>query len=79
MQYAPQLPAQALVISKLDYCNAILEELPACTVTPLQILQNAVAHSVFDPPKRTHVTPLLVTLHWLPVAARIKLKSLTLA
>ena len=38
-----------------------------------------IGHNLFDRPKRTHVTPLPVTLHWLPVAARIKLKSLTLA
>ena len=37
------------------------------------------ARLVFDLPKRTHVTPLLVTLHWLPVAARIRFKPLTLA
>ena len=30
-------------------------------------------------PKRAHVTPLLIELHWLPVAARIKFKSLMLA
>ena len=29
--------------------------------------------------KRAHVTPLLIELHWLPVAARIKFKSLMLA
>ena len=28
--------------------------------------------------KRAHVTPLLIDLHWLPVAARIKFKSLML-
>ena len=30
-------------------------------------------------PKRAHVTPLLIELHWLPVAARIRFKSLMLA
>src|SRR4029434_1705315 len=30
-------------------------------------------------PQRAHVTPLLTELHWLPVAARIKFKSLLLA
>ena len=34
---------------------------------------------VFDQLKRTQVTPLLVTLHWLPVAAKTKCKYLTLA
>ncbi len=29
-------------------------------------------------PKRAHVTPLFIALHWLPVAARIKFKTLML-
>ena len=34
---------------------------------------------MFNQPKRAHVTPLLIDLHWLPVAARIKFKLLMLA
>ncbi len=34
---------------------------------------------VFNEPKRAHVTALFVSLHWLPVAARIKFKTLMLA
>ncbi len=43
------------------------------------MIQNAAARLVFSEPKRAHVTPLFVSLHWLPVAARIKLKTLMLA
>src|SRR4029434_7528627 len=53
--------------------------LPACVMKPLEMIQHAVAHLVFNQPKRAHVTPLLIALHWLPVAARIKFKSLMLA
>src|SRR4029434_4621002 len=63
----------------LDYCNALLTGLPACVVEPLQIIQDAAARLVFNHPKRAHVPPLLIDLHWLPVAARIKFKSLMLA
>ena len=66
-------------IDYLDYCNALLTGLPACVVKPLQIIQNAAAHLVFNQPKRAHVTLLLIDLHWLPVAARIKFKSVMLA
>src|SRR4029434_2339583 len=71
-QYATQLLVQTLVNSALDYCTPLLTGLPACVVKPLQMIQNAAARLVFNQPKRAHVTPLLIELHWLPVAARIK-------
>ncbi len=43
------------------------------------MIQNAAARLVFSEPKRVHVTPLFISLHWLPVAARIKFKTLMLA
>ncbi|CAM4674701.1 unnamed protein product [Leuciscus chuanchicus] len=43
------------------------------------MIQNAAARLVFNEPKRAHVTPLFISLHWLPLAARIKFKALTLA
>ncbi len=43
------------------------------------MIQNAAARLVFNKPKRAHVTLLIVSLHWLPVAARIKFKTLMLA
>ncbi len=64
-------------MSRLDYCNALLAGLPSNTIKPLQMIQNAAARLVFNEPKRAHVTPLFVSLHWLP--ARIKFKTLMLA
>ncbi|KAI2657279.1 hypothetical protein H4Q32_030279 [Labeo rohita] len=78
-EQATQLLVQALVISRLDYCNALLAGLPSCTIKPLQMIQNAAARLVFNEPKRAHVTPLFITLHCLPIAARIKFKTLMLA
>ena len=78
-EHATQLLVQAFVISRIDYCNSLLAGLPACTFKPLQMIQNAAARLVFNQPKTAHVTPLLKTLHWLPVAARIKFKTLTFA
>ncbi len=63
----------------LDYCNAILAGLLSNTIKPLQMIQNAAARLVFNEPKRAHVTPLFISLYWLPVVARIKLKTLMLA
>ncbi len=78
-EHAAQLLVQALVISRLDYCNALLAGLPSNTIKPLQMIQNAAARLVFNEPKRARVTPLFVSLHWLPVAARIQFKTLMLA
>ncbi len=78
-EHAAKLLVQALVISRLDYCNALLAGLPSNTIKPLQIIQNAAARLVFNEPKRAHVTPLFISLHWLPVAARIQFKTLMLA
>ncbi|KAI5092953.1 gastrula zinc finger protein XlCGF28.1-like [Silurus meridionalis] len=50
-----------------------------CAIRPLQTIQNAVARLVFNQPKFSHTTPLLRSLHWLPVAARIRFKTLMLA
>ncbi len=77
-EHATQL-LQALVLSRLDYCNALLAGLPASSIKPLQLIQNAAARLIFNEPKRTHVTPLIINLHWLPIAARIKFKALTFA
>ncbi len=78
-EHAEQLLVQALVIFRLDYSNPLLAGLPSNTIKPLQMIQNAAARLVFNEPKRAHVTPLFVSLHWLPVAARIKFKTLMIA
>ncbi len=75
-EHAAQLLVQALVISRLDYCNALLAGLPSNTIKPLQMIQNAAVPTGLQ---RAHVTPLFISLHWLPVAARIQFKTLMLA
>ncbi|KAK3554541.1 hypothetical protein QTP70_025392 [Hemibagrus guttatus] len=76
---ATQVLVQSLVISRLDYCNSLLAGLPLNAIRPLQKIQNAAAPLVFNLPKFSHTTPLLRSLHWLPVAARIRFKTLMLA
>ncbi len=70
-EHAAQLLLQALVISRVVYCNALLAGLPSNTIKPLQMIQNAAARLVFNEPKRAHVTPLFLQLqiasssrHW---------------
>ncbi len=79
-EHATQLLVQALVLSRLDYCDALLASLPASSIKPLQLTQNTAARLIFNEPKRTHVTPLFISLHWLPIAAQcIKFKALMFA
>ncbi len=75
-EHATQLLVQALVISRLDYCNALLAGLPSNTIKPLQMVQNAAVRLVFSKPKRAHVTPLFVSLHWLLLGIYIPSRSL---
>ncbi len=42
-EHAAQLLVQALIISRLDYCNALLAGLPSSMIKPLQMIQNAAA------------------------------------
>ena len=68
----------AFVISRLDYCNAVLAGLPESTIAPLQRVLNSAARLVLGLRPRDHVTAALIDLHWLPVAARIEFKLCTL-
>jgi len=64
----------AFVLSRLNYYNALLAELPASTLAPLQRVMNASARLVCDLSSRDHVTPALQSLHWLPIKQRIQFK-----
>ncbi len=77
-EHATQL-VQVLVLSRLDYCNALLAGLPASSIKPLQLIQNAAAIFIFNELKIMHVTPLFINFHWLPKAAHIKFKVLMFA
>jgi len=41
--------AMSLVVSRLDYCNAVLACLPASTIAPLQRVRNAAAWLIWCP------------------------------
>ena len=65
---------QAVILSRLDYCNSFLNGSSDKLVQKLQRVQNSAARLVSRCPWRDHITPILKSLHWLPVSARIKFK-----
>ena len=68
----------AFVFSRLDYCNALLSGLPKKATDRLQLVQNAAARVLTKTKMREHITPVLASLHWLPVVFRIDFKILLL-
>ena len=66
----------AFVSNRIDYCNSLLYGVPNCHLHKLQRVQNAAARLIFEESKYCHVTPLLKSLHWLPVKYRIIFKVL---
>ncbi len=69
----------AFMTSRLDYCNALLGGCPASSINKLQIVQNTAARVLTRSRKYDHITPILQSLHWLPIKFRISYKILLLA
>ena len=66
--------AISFILTRLDYCNSLLAGLPDNKLNKLQRTQNHAARIVLRKPRHVSATPLLKTLHWLPVKARIQYK-----
>jgi len=66
-----QTLASSLILSRINYSNALLYGAPTGTIQKLQRVQNNAARIVLQMPRRSHVKPLLHSLHWLPVDKRI--------
>ena len=68
----------ALLTSRLDNGNALLYGLPDYQISRLQRLQNTAARILTRTKKYDHISPIIRSLHWLPVARRIDYKVLIL-
>ena len=68
------LLANALVSSRLDYCNSLFLSLTDFELRRLQLVQNSFCRVVTRSSKFSHITPQLKKLHWLPVRYRVQFK-----
>ena len=66
----------AFIFSHIDYCNGLLNSVPKHQLNKLQRIQNMAARLLHKLPKFSHVTPLLIDLHWLPVEYHVRYKLL---
>ena len=53
----------ALILSRIDYANALLYGLPAETIRCLQVVMNSCARMLTDTRRKDHITPVLAELH----------------
>ena len=63
-----------LVLSRLDFGNALLVDIPVYLVRRLQSVLNASARLIYGLKRSDHITDALVSLHWLRVPERIQYK-----
>ena len=64
----------AFILSRLNYCNSVLDGLSAATLAPMQRVMNAAVRLVAGLHMRDHLTPAMRSLHWLPIKFRIRYK-----
>ena len=72
------LPANALVSSRLDYCNSLFRGLQCFSQHKLQSIQKTLVDIATNHRSYAHITPILKQLHWLPVKYRCMFKTATL-
>ena len=70
---------RSLILSKLNYCNSLLYGNDKKHLNRLQVLQNKCAQLILKHPSRTRASPLLQSLHWLPIEKRILFKLIVQA
>ena len=66
--------ANALVSSRLDYCNSLYNGIAEKYLSKLQIIQNTLCRIVTKTSRFNHITPVRKSLHWLPIKQRIEFK-----
>lgn len=66
------------VVTRLDYCNAVVAGVSKTTINKLQYVQNSAARILMGTRKCDHITLVLKSLHWLPVRFHVDFKIMML-
>ena len=75
----PSWRQNALVSSRLDYCNSLFRSLSSFNMCKLQCIQNTLGRIVTNCNRYSQATPILkIKLHWLPVEFQCIFKTATL-
>ena len=64
----------AFVLQIFYYCHSLFYGCPMYMVERLQKVQNSSTRLIFQFCKQNHISPHLMSLHWLPINARIEYK-----
>ena len=72
---AALMATNALVVSRLDYCNSLFRGLSVLDLRKLQCVQNSLARIVANTTKYSYITPVKKALHWLPIKYRSIFKT----
>ena len=70
--------ADALILSRIDYCNTLLAGLPEKQLCRVQCLINTTARLITGTRKFDHITPVLKKLYWVKVRDKVVYKILLL-
>lgn len=66
----------AFISSRLSFCNSLYSGVSLSSVSRLQLVKNAAARLLSGTCKLDHLSPILASLHWLPVSFQIDFKIL---
>ena len=76
ISFLPHMTESSVFWDVFNLPNSLLYNLPNSQIAQLQKLQNAAARIVSLSSKRSHITPILKSLHWLPVKELLIFKIL---
>ena len=68
---------RCLLLSRVDYCNCLLGRQNNGLTNRFQRAQNSAARVIKRVRQRDHITPILRSLHWLPIKMRVTFKICT--